>query len=86
MIDLIMTVVTIGFAYSLIPQIIKSTKEKQVAIAYQTLVICVIGVWTMAICFLTMGKSFTGIANMVTASAWSYLLVFKFFFIKRESI
>jgi len=79
-IDIIMAIVTIAFVYSIIPQIIKVIRDKRVEIAWQTLFITSIGLWTMAFCFGTLSQHLTSITNYFSASGWTFLLCAKFYY------
>ena len=82
MIDYFMTLVSIGFAYSLVPQMILVTKQKKVEIAWQTLIISSLGLWTYTVCFILLDQKLTGITNTLCASCWTYLLIAKIYYKK----
>lgn len=75
--DFVMTIACIGFAYALIPQIIYCHQTRTVAMEWQTLIISVIGLYTMAICMGTLKCYFTMFCNIATGLAWTILLIQK---------
>lgn len=77
MTDVIMTVATLMLSYSLIPQIIKSYKENKVEITWQTVIITTIALWILVYGFSQLNIIFNTIANVLTATGWTILLVLK---------
>ena len=75
--ETILTITTIILSYSLVPQVIKSIRERSVKISLQTLIVSSVGVWTLSVCFLIMGLTFNGLANSLGALLWSILLLMK---------
>jgi len=85
MIDIIMSLVTAAFVYSLIPQIVKSLKEEHVALSYQTLFISWMGIGALSVCFFIIEKPITGCANCFTALCWLCLTILRFKFDKQST-
>jgi uncharacterized protein with PQ loop repeat len=79
-IDLVMTANTVMVSYAMIPQIIKSIKEKNVGLAWQTLILSTIGCWVFVGCFAYLGLKVNTCANVLIATAWSSLVVMKIIF------
>lgn len=78
MIDIVMAIVNISFVVGFIPQIIKSTNNKDMGcFSWVTLIISSIGVSILAICFFIIDKPITGIVNALVALCWFYLLGLK---------
>ena len=79
MIDIVMTATTCMLSYSLIPQVIKSYRDRKVDFAWQTVIITVVGVWILTACFFQLGLILNGFASVVTASMWTALMLMKIF-------
>ena len=82
MTDFIMALAGAGFVYSLIPQLMLVTREKEVHIAWQTLAFTVAGLWVMCGCLFSLGQPISGLMNGLTAGCWSYILVAKIIYQK----
>lgn len=78
MIDIILAIVSIIFSYSLLPQIMMSIKTKKVEISWQTIVITVVGVFSIAICYLIKELYFGSITQFITGICWMILGILKF--------
>lgn len=77
MIDILMTLVTLMFSYSLLPQIFKSYRGRLVEISWQTLVITFVGGFILSGCFVVLGLYFNAVANLFVALCWLSLFVMK---------
>jgi len=84
MIDLIMTLTTCAMGYAMIPQVIKSARDREVAIAWQTLIVTTAGISTFAVCFWVMGLRINVIANGLLVILWASLIVMKIVFKKLD--
>lgn len=82
MIDLIMTLCSLSFVYSLVPQIIKVNREGRIELAWQTLIISPIGLTIMTVCFYILDQKFTCFTNFACAICWYYLLFAKIIYKK----
>lgn len=80
MIDVVMAVTTCVMGYAMVPQVMKSYKEKQVQMAWQTLVLTTTGIIVMVICFWLDTKRVNVIANSVLILLWGSLIVMKLIF------
>lgn len=78
--DKVLTFATVGFIYSMLPQILLNYQLKMVAISWQTIVITGIGLYIVAFCFFTLKLYFSSIANTLTAILWTVILVQKFIY------
>ena len=81
-VDWLMTLVSICFAYSLVPQLVQSTKAREVSFNWQTLWINSLGLCVMSGCFIMKQMPMTSLTTGLTAVCWSYLLVAKIKFRK----
>ena len=77
-----MMIVSIGFAYSLIPQIILNHKNKKVFISNQTIFITTIGIIIACICYVTLNMFLTTIINAIVGSCWIYIGIQKLIYKK----
>lgn len=75
--DIVMSCVSVAFAYALVPQVIYSWKRKSVELSWQTLIITTIGICIMCVCFLTLGLYFTTVTNGTCGLLWITLLTMK---------
>jgi len=75
--DIVLSVVSISFTYSLIPQIIYSVKKQSVDISWQTLIITSIGLLVMAVTLGTINLNLTAITTWITSFCWFILLFIK---------
>ena len=82
MIDVVMTITTCVMGYAMVPQVIKSYKEKQVEMAWQTLILTTTGIIVMVICFWLDKYRFNVIANSFLTILWGSLIVMKLIFKK----
>ncbi len=83
--DLLLTIVSIGFVYSLIPQIFLNFKIKQIQFSWQTIIITTVGIYVSAICNFSLDLHFTGITNLITGTCWLTLGIQKIFFERKSS-
>lgn len=83
LLDTIMALVGIGFVYSLIPQMVMVTKEKKVAIAWQTLIITPLGLFIMGTCLFLLNQTLAGSSNVLCGLCWAYMLSIKIIFKKK---
>jgi hypothetical protein len=72
--DILITICSILFGYSLIPQIYHGFKHKKGSITLQTSTLTVIGLLALAFAFFTLGLYFSALGNLVMASLWGVLL------------
>jgi len=82
MIDVVMTITTFVMSYAMVPQVTKSFNDKQVEIAWQTLVLTTTGILVMIICLWLLELKFNVIANSFLAILWVSLIVMKLIFKK----
>jgi len=75
--DKVMTCVAIGFIYSMLPQILLNYQLKVVGISWQTIIITSIGCYVIAYCMFTLKLYFSSIANTMTATLWTVILIQK---------
>lgn len=75
--DIIMSIVTIGFGYSLIPQILYAIKNERVGIANQTTVITFIGLYITCIVYFSLAYYFTFVLTLFTGTCWLILFLLK---------
>jgi len=78
--DIMMTVVSLMFIYSLFPQVVMNFRNKKVLISWQTIGITTIGILVVSICYLTMGMTFAGITNMSVGILWAFIGIQKLFY------
>lgn len=77
--DLLLSLVSILFSISLIPQIIKSFKEQSVNISWITIIISIVGLMIISIVNSFIGMNFYCICNTFTACCWLILGFMKYF-------
>jgi uncharacterized protein YacL len=82
MIDVVMTITTCVMGYAMVPQVMKSFKDKQVEMAWQTLVLTTTGIIVMIICFWLLNLKINVIANSFLTILWGSLIVMKLIFKK----
>jgi uncharacterized membrane protein len=77
--DIIISIVAVLFSYSLIPTIIKISKNLYVAnsFSWQTVIITTIGMFVIAFSMLSLGLLFSFIMNLITAICWLIILILK---------
>lgn len=75
--DLLLSLVSILFSISMIPQIVKSFKEKSVNISWITIIISIIGLGIISVVNELIGMTFYSITNFITAFCWFFLAFLK---------
>ena len=75
--DKVLACVTVGFIYSMLPQIFLNHQLQIVAISWQTIIITSIGLYIISFCMFTMKVYLFSIANMLTAILWTIILIQK---------
>jgi len=75
--DYVVAITTILFGYALIPQVYYGFKKKKTTITIQTSTITFLGLYTLAVTFLTLGLYFSTFANLITGTLWAILLIQK---------
>jgi len=73
--DLVIAIVSILFAYALIPQVIKGFREKKKHIAVQTGLINAAGMYAVAVAYASLGLIFSTIFGIITATLWLVLFI-----------
>ena len=68
--DYTMTAISIGFSYSLFPQLWYNYKHKEVAMSWQPILITGIGLLVYAYCLTTLGTVVAGITSATTGISW----------------
>ena len=77
MIDVIMTTTTCVMSYAMIPQVIKSIKEREVCLVWQTLIINTLCILVLTLCFWHLGLLLNTIANAFLVLLWTSMMVMK---------
>ena len=75
--DIVLMIITIGFGYSLVPQIFQSIKTKTVGINNQTSIITFIGLYISCIVYYSLELYFSLSMTFLTASCWLILFILK---------
>jgi len=75
--DILLTIVTAGFIYALIPQIKDTINYKRVGINNQTLIITFIGLYTSCIVYGSLYYWISFAMTLTTASLWLTLFILK---------
>ena len=75
--DYIVTIIMIALSYALLPQIIQGFKQKRSEINIQTSIINVIGLYTLASIYITLGLFFSSSITFITATCWLILFIQK---------
>jgi len=73
--DIVITIVIIFFSYALVPQIIRGFREKRGLMAFQTTLITSVGMFAIAITYLTMNLFFSTIMAFITGTLWTILFI-----------
>ena len=68
--DIVMGITSIGFSYSLIPQIVHCAKTHRVDITWQTIIITTTGLFALSMCMFSLNCYFTAITNLITYLCW----------------
>jgi len=80
MIDLIMTTTTCVMSYAMVPQVFKSFREKEVCLAWQTMILTTVCILVLTLCFLRLGLVLNTVANGFLVMLWASLMVMKILF------
>ncbi len=75
--DTISSIITLCFCYSVIIQIVYSIKHKSVDLSLYSLIINFVGLYILAVTFLTLNLIFLSITNIFVGTAWLILLILK---------
>jgi hypothetical protein len=73
--DIVITIASIGFSVALIPQVISGFKTKRKTINFSTALITFIGIYAMAVSFLTLGLYFSATMNFISGTLWFLLFI-----------
>ena len=73
--DITITLTVLALNYALIPQIIKSNKEKKSLISIQTATITTLGMGIISIIYLTLNLIFSCIINFTATILWATILI-----------
>jgi uncharacterized membrane protein len=73
--DLVITISTLLLGYALIPQVVHGFKKRKGTVTIQTSLITTLGLYTIAICLLTLNLQFSAIMNFITGTLWAVLLI-----------
>ena len=75
--DKVLACATVGFIYSLLPQILLNYQLKVVGISWQTIIITCVGLYIISFCMFTLKVYLFSIANILTAILWTTILIQK---------
>ena len=73
--DIVISIVVVLFSYALIPQIVYGFKNKKPTITFQTAIITSLGMYIIAITYLTIDLIFSTIMCLITGTLWLLLLI-----------
>jgi len=73
--DIIITIVNLIFAYALVHQVLKGFKDKKAHIHFQTGLLNTMGMYAMAVAYLTLGLWFSTIIGTFNATMWLLLFL-----------
>jgi len=82
MIDLIMTTTTCVMSYAMVPQVFKSFRDKEVCLAWQTMILTTVCILVLTLCFFHLGLVLNTVANGFLVCLWGSLMVMKVIFKK----
>jgi len=82
--DVVLLIVSLGFAYALIPQIIMNYKMKIINIYWTLVLISTLGLFTMGVVLLTLNLILTPIINVISSLLWAIILIQKIVYKKKE--
>lgn len=68
--DILLSITAIIVSYSLVPQIIKSIKEKQVMIDLQTIILTIVALMINSGIMFNLKLYFSGITTSLTCISW----------------
>ncbi len=73
--DIIITIVSIFFVFSLVPQIVHGFKTKKKTITFSTALMTVIGVGVMAFIYFTLKLYFSTAIQVIIGTLWLILFI-----------
>ena len=73
--DIVIAICAIAFSYALIPQILKGFRSKKSLISTQTTIITTIGMFMLALTYLTPNLIFSAIITFIATALWTILLI-----------
>jgi fatty acid desaturase len=73
--DILITIVTLFFAYALIPQIVNGFKTKRKMITTQTSAITFIGMYILCFVYYTLNFFFSTTIAFITGTLWFILFI-----------
>ena len=73
--DLVITIANILFSYALIPQVIYGFKDHKPTVLIQTAFLTALGLYAVAIAFLTLNLIFSAVVSLLTGTLWALLLI-----------
>ncbi|HRZ86034.1 MAG TPA: hypothetical protein P5277_04630 [Candidatus Paceibacterota bacterium] len=73
--DITISILTLLFGYALIPQVYHGFKIKKTTITIQTALITCLGLYILAITFLTLNFYFSFAMDLFTGTLWLVLLI-----------
>lgn len=73
--DLVITIVTILFAYAMIPQIYYGFRKKIGAITYQFSIVNIFAMTALTVTYYSLGLIFATIVNSILTILWIILLI-----------
>jgi len=80
MIDLIMTATACAMGYAMVPQVVKSVKDRDVRLVWQTLIVTTICLFILTVCYWQLGLKINTVASGLVTLLWASLLVMKIIF------
>lgn len=73
--DIVITIANLLFTYALLPQVYHGFKAKKGVMVFQTAVLTTLGLYAMAVAFLTLNLLFSGIISTINGTLWALLLI-----------
>ncbi len=73
--DIIIGFAIVALGYALVPQVYKGFKDKRKMMHIQTTTITTIGMYTLAITYLTLDLIFSSIVTFITGTLWLLLFI-----------
>ena len=73
--DIIIAIISISFAFALLPQVIHGFKTKRKTITVSTALITVVGVYIMVFIYLTLKLYFSAIIQVINGTLWLILFI-----------
>jgi hypothetical protein len=83
--DIVLTIISVAFGYSLIPQVIYGFRNRVGFITYQTGIITTIGLLLASIVNFTLNLYLSAITTSITAICWAFLLYQRVKYGKRKN-